>query len=322
MGPLSGNKFVKLEPNLERARAEKKTAVVSFGGAWSNHLVALAHAAREAGLASIGLVRGESHYADNATLKDALAAGMQLRFISRATYQQRDDSAYLHALQSEYPQALLLPEGGSNLDAVRGCSGMLTTLSAEFLGSLDTVCVAVGTGATLTGICHSLQATQEARGYSVVRDAARQARINGWRQELLCSYERLEDASTASTTDRIGASPWGATLQLRDASAPGYAKLAPEHWDWVRWFSEKTSIWLDPLYPVKRVASVFADLEQGEFARGTRILLVHTGGWQGWRGIINRQCAGRGTGNPENAMLAAAALQDYVASTVPLMSPP
>jgi len=280
VGRLTGNKYYKLRDNLIAAQTQRKLSVMSFGGAWSNHILALAHATQRAGLGSIGLIRGDAGVASNATLVDAQSAGMQLRFLSREEYRQRNDPEYLQQLQRDHPHSMILPEGGSNLCAITSCADMLISLQPEFLRSIDIVAAAVGTGATLTGLRSALVNGQQVRGYCVVRDSGRQKRMEYWWQQLCAATPSTQSPERSLTAQ--------ADCVLVDAVAPGYAKLNSDHWQWVLWFAQHYGIWLDPLYTVKMVASVFSELETGSFKPGTRLLLVHTGGWQGWRGFANR----------------------------------
>ena len=147
----SGNKYWKLKYNLQQAMDEKALGLLTFGGAFSNHLAATAAACARSGLQSVGVVRGEE-WADpqkkNPTLEFCKQQGMQLHFLSRSAYRNKNSTELQKTLQQQYPNFMLLPEGGTNALAVKGCAEVLTAADHKY----DTICVAVGTGGTLAGL--------------------------------------------------------------------------------------------------------------------------------------------------------------------------
>lgn len=262
---LAGNKRYKLHRNLEHAVERGLTGIVSFGGAWSNHVAALAYAAQQYRLHCVCLIRGEPAYLSNPTLSDAQRLGVQFEFVSREQYRQRYNKDWLESLSRRYPNYLILPEGGSNQQAVESCRGIVESLAADLRYSFDVIGCGVGTGATLAGIRLALTENQQARGYLAVQDSATSGRMQQW-------YEELSDNEPT------------VPLHLINASSPGYARLDDGHYRWINDWFESTGILLDPVYTVKMVSALSVELQQGCLPSGSRILLVHTGGYQGWRG--------------------------------------
>lgn len=264
---LAGNKRYKLEPNLDRAIDLGLNGIISFGGAWSNYVAALAHATRQRNMHCLCIIRGESESLSNPTLSKARQQGMQFEFIDRSTYRLRDDANWLESLRDRYPEYLLLPEGGSNLLAVESCSRMLDSVAADWLASFDVVACPVGTGATLTGLGLALTPGQQARGYQAVQDSRTHQRIQDWSKTL-----------NSNSKD--------AAMQLVDASGSGFARLDEYHYRCIDDWLSATGILLDPVYTVKMVATVKDEINRGLFPARSRILLVHTGGFQGWQGWL------------------------------------
>ena len=187
----SGNKIYKLRPNLEYAKANNITRILSFGGAYSNHVHALALMANAYGLESTAIIRGESDYANNQTLQDAQAAGMQLEFINRLEYRKRNEEAYLVELQKRFPDTLIIPEGGSSQLAISGCAQLARDVNA--VHQCDIIAIPCGTGATLGGIVCGLAENQKAIGYSVLKDQALEERV-----ATFISAEKSTNTNSAS----------------------------------------------------------------------------------------------------------------------------
>ncbi|MBC8084980.1 MAG: pyridoxal-phosphate dependent enzyme, partial [Hymenobacter sp.] len=146
---LPGNKWRKLKYNLREARHQGHDTLLTFGGAFSNHIAAVATAGRLYGLRTIGLIRGEAMAPLNPTLARATADGMALRYLTRSTYRRKQEPAFLAELLRETGPAYLIPEGGSNALALPGCAELVAELAAQT--SFDYLCVACGTGGTLAG---------------------------------------------------------------------------------------------------------------------------------------------------------------------------
>jgi len=272
----SGNKIYKLIPNIAFAKTQGYNELVSFGGAFSNHIYALALIANKHGLKSIGIIRGEEFYKANPTLQDAQKAGMQLEFVSRHDYKRRNEKEYLRALQQRYPNALIIPEGGSSQKAVGGCTILCEDINHNYSKQgqkTDVITVACGTGATFAGlVCGALQ-HQTVIGYAVLRDASLANRVEAFIQTEIDSKNVL------------GAKE---KMQIELADFGGYAKLDKTLLDFILDWLEQTGILLDPIYTGKMCMRVMQQIESGQFKAGTHITLVHSGGLQGWRGMKPR----------------------------------
>src|SRR5699024_10593695 len=169
---VAGNKYRKLKYNLEEARMEGHSTLLTFGGAYSNHIAATAAAGKKCGFKTIGLIRGdelgeelEKTLRENPTLKFAHNCGMQFKFVSRDSYRQKDTPELYRDLRSEYGNFYLLPEGGSNQLAVQGCQEILTREDTNF----DFICCAVGTGGTMAGLINASESHQHVIGFPALK---------------------------------------------------------------------------------------------------------------------------------------------------------
>ncbi|NHF61426.1 1-aminocyclopropane-1-carboxylate deaminase/D-cysteine desulfhydrase [Flavobacteriaceae bacterium TP-CH-4] len=259
---VSGNKFRKLKYNLIEARKQGFESLLTFGGAYSNHIAATAYAAREKGFKSIGVIRGEEladQWSQNPTLRFAKAQGMQLHFVSRETYRTKTDARFLDGLQTQYGPAFILPEGGANALAVKGCEEILKDVDARF----HVLCSCVGTGGTLAGIINSSAPTQSVLGFPALKgdflkeDIRKFAQKGNW--ELQTDYH------------------FG-----------GYAKVDERLIRFINDFRRKTGIPLDPIYTGKMVFGILDLIKKDFFPPNTSILAIHTGGLQGIAGMNQR----------------------------------
>ena len=267
---VSGNKWFKLRYNLQQAKACGASQVVSFGGAFSNHLYALAWAGKQLGIRTVGVVRGEPEYAQNPTLSDAAGWGMELKFVSRAEYRQRDDALYHKALLASYPGAVIVPEGGSNALAVKGFEDLFEHPCWQHVPNPDLLVSACGTGGTLAGLIAARPATTNVLGIPVLKGA----------DFLYADIQRLLEES--------GAGPVGGWQLDLDGHEGGYAKLSADLVQFMRDFYAETNIELDPVYTGKMMFRLHKLIAQGTFRAGTSIVAVHTGGLQGRRGFLAR----------------------------------
>ncbi|HHL19853.1 MAG TPA: pyridoxal-phosphate dependent enzyme [Thiothrix sp.] len=267
----SGNKFYKLMPNIEYAKEHAFECLLSFGGAYSNHIYALALSARSHGLHSIGIIRGEAAYAANPTLRDAKNAGMEFVFVSREEYRLRDDAVYLDDLQKRYRHAFIIPEGGSNALAVKGCRRLMQQINDSL--SVDSVAVACGTGGTLAGLVTGGKPTQTVLGFSVLKDASLALRVAGYLQQT----NGIRDSADSTNS-----------YQIVDATYGGYAKLDVELLDFIMDWLEQTGILLDPIYTSKMCKRLFEMICAGDIKSHTTLAIVHSGGLQAWRGMKER----------------------------------
>ncbi|MBT8255011.1 MAG: pyridoxal-phosphate dependent enzyme [Bacteroidia bacterium] len=259
---VSGNKFRKLKYNLEQAKAIGSKTLVTFGGAYSNHLAATAFAGASAGFNTIGIVRGEElapRIAANPTLSYAQEQGMELRFIPRSLYKMKSEVGILDNLLKDRANLYLLPEGGTNELAVKGCTEILDDRTSQF----DYICVSVGTGGTLAGILRSASPKQITIGYSALKGT--------FQKELIHRY--------------CGEVPY--TL-VDDHCFGGYGKIDSNLIRFINNFKRSTGIPLDPVYTGKMMYGIMDGIKSGLFKENSRILAVHTGGLQGISGMNQR----------------------------------
>lgn len=251
---ISGNKFFKLKYNLLAARQQGFEKVLTFGGAYSNHIAATAFASHKFGFQSLGMIRGEelAQRPFNPTLATAQQFGMQLEFISRNAYRQKDQPDFLQHLQQQYPDFYLIPEGGTNALAVQGCREILTAEDAQF----DLICCAVGTGGTFAGLIEASQQHQQLLGFSALKG------------------DFLTHEVAQLTTKRN----WRI---LDDYCCGGYAKTTPELIQFIQTFEQRYNIPLEQVYTGKMLRGIFDLIDQDKIGPDQKILLIHTGGLQG-----------------------------------------
>jgi 1-aminocyclopropane-1-carboxylate deaminase len=263
-GNAPGNKWFKLQGNITSARRRGITTLVSFGGAWSNHLHAMAATGRALGLQTIGIVRGEEPDNPSPMLVDAKMWGMELVYVSRQEYRMKEESAYIGRLQVRFGPCLVIPEGGANLAGVEGCEAIGHLLVEEGCGN-STVVLAVGTGTTLAGIARGLGATSGANlvGISVLKGA----------------YD-LDNRVVGFTGSKCA--HWHI---LHDYHCGGYARVSPALREFILAFQAVHNIPLDPVYTGKALFAVHQLMATGQWRENQPVVMVHTGGLQGRRGF-------------------------------------
>lgn len=252
---ISGNKFFKLKYNLLAAQQQGKTQLLTFGGAYSNHIAATAYAAHHFGFESVGIIRGEELASQilNSTLQTAQDFGMQLHFVGRAEYRLRHEAEYLQQLKQLYPNTLIIPEGGTNELAIQGTKEIL---SAEDRENYDVICCAVGTGGTIAGLIESSSDQQQVLGFSALKGDFLKSEIQQW------TYKQ--------------------NWSLTDAyCCGGYAKTTPELLQFIQDLEQRYQIPLEHVYTGKMMMGIFDLIQQQYFPENTRILAIHTGGLQG-----------------------------------------
>ncbi|MBN1006823.1 1-aminocyclopropane-1-carboxylate deaminase/D-cysteine desulfhydrase [Amphritea pacifica] len=264
---ISGNKWFKLKYALEAVQASDCHRVLSFGGAWSNHLHALAYAGYELGIETIGVIRGERPAQLSATLMDAVGWGMTLEFVSRNQYRNKYDEQFNTALQQKYGDFHCLPEGGSGEWVVAGCREIISLFKAT---DYQLICCACGTGGTLAGLIAEKPEGVELLGVPVLKGA--EFLYHDIRQMLARAEER---------------DPGGWLLDLSSHEG-GYARVSVELVDALRHFRECSGIELEPVYSGKAFLALQRKLARGELPPGSRVMLIHTGGMQGLRGMQDR----------------------------------
>ena len=256
---ISGNKYRKLKYNIKKAKIAQYQTLLTFGGAFSNHIVATASAAHENGLQSVGIIRGEElsfKWKDNPTLFQATALGMQLKFVSRSDYRNKHSVAFIEQLKAEYGHFYLLPEGGTNGLAIKGCEEILTKEDSRF----NVVCSSVGTGGTIAGIINSVSLGQRVIGFSALK--------GDFLKEDICKFATNGE--------------WN--LQM-DYHFGGYGKVSDELINFINDFKKETQIPLDPIYTGKMMFGFLDMVKKDKFERNAKILAIHTGGLQGILGM-------------------------------------
>ena len=261
---VSGNKFRKLKYNLLAAREKNLSTILTFGGAYSNHIAATAAAGKIHGFETIGVIRGEElgvdlekTLAENLTLLAATEAGMHLEFFPRKLYREKSSAEVLKLLEGKFGAFYLLPEGGTNELAVNGCEEIL---SKEDKANFDVICCAVGTGGTISGIINSSAEKQQVLGFPALKgdflepEIRRYSSKNNW--QLITNFH------------------FG-----------GYAKVDAELVTFINNIKTDFGIQLDPVYTGKLMFGIFEMAKAGYFQKNTRILAIHTGGLQGISGM-------------------------------------
>lgn len=258
---VSGNKFRKLKYSLLEAK-KNAASVLTFGGAFSNHIAATAEACKILGLKSIGLIRGEElgekldqTLANNPTLRYAHNKGMQLHFVSRTDYRLKEKLPLINTLKEKYPALVCLPEGGTNELAIKGCKEILNSTD-----DFDIICTSAGTGGTLAGLIEASTPSQHCIGFSALKGNFLEKDIRRWTSKPNWSLE---------TQYHFG----------------GYAKVNSELIEFINTFHATHKIPLDPIYTGKMLYGIFDKIQAGHFPKNTRILAIHTGGLQGIEGM-------------------------------------
>jgi len=238
---------------------------VSFGGAYSNHIHALAFAGKAHGIKTHGIIRGE-YDPNNPTIKDVLAEGMTLEFISRQQYRQRDQPEYLALLQQRFPQALIIPEGGTSKLALSGVAEIMDEIAQQ---GCDYICTPCGSGGTTAGLISSKASNTCVLSIPVLKNA-------GYLKQDIISL--LDDEQKNPNWRFIEGYHFG-----------GYGKIKPELLIFIEEFYRTCDIRLEPIYSGKMVYAIFDLIAQDYFPRGSHIVLLHTGGLQGLNGLIQRE---------------------------------
>ena len=261
---VSGNKFRKLKYNLLEAKKLKKKALLTFGGAYSNHVVATAVAGKLAGFKTFGIIRGDEltknlkqTLEENATLREAHENGMKLQFVTREQYRQKSSFGFIEKMKNKWGDFYLIPEGGTNCLAVDGCEEILIDEDSKF----DYICSAVGTGGTISGLINSSKKHQKIIGFPALKG-------NFLSEEIRKFISRKKNWSLQK------AYHFG-----------GYAKHTEELIDFINTFKEETGVLLDPVYTGKMLFGILDLVKKDTFAEGSKILAVHTGGIQGIAGF-------------------------------------
>jgi len=275
---ISGNKWRKLKFNLQGACEQDINHIVSFGGAYSNHIHALAAAGFYFGFKTTGIIRGEDFYRNNPTLRQAQEWGMKLHFVDRKTYRLRHDNEYLKTLKIQYPEAVIVPEGGTNLAALQGVKEVATEILSQADFNIDHIFTATGSGGTLAGLISGFSQKSSIQ--------LQKTKITGIAVLKQADYLKNEISNLLIEDDVSNPISW----QLKtDYHLGGYAKVSNEHAQFCHEFELQTEVPIEPIYTGKMFAAIFKLIEQGEIKAGSNIIALHTGGLQGLQGFIKKQ---------------------------------
>lgn len=257
---ISGNKWRKLKAHLYQAQAHHTSMLVSFGGGFSNHLHALGYCCRELGIKLMAIIRGDYSRQLTPMLQDLSNWGVELKFVSKVEYQQRSSPEYLNQLQAEFPQATIIPEGGSNSSALEGVSEVITELQNQY----DYLVCPVASGGTLaglaTGICNARLNTT-LLGIGVLKGE----------EYLEVLVKQLLPEGVPMPTI------------IHDYHCGGYAKVPEYLQNFCCQFTPETQVPVEPVYSGKLFYALTQLANKGYFPSGSRVLALHTGGLQGAR---------------------------------------
>ncbi len=256
---ISGNKYRKLKYNIIKAKELGFTKLITFGGAFSNHIAATAAAANLNQLKVIGIIRGEEIkdlIEENTTLNYAQSQGMEFKFISREEYRLKDSAEFLAQLKANYPDYYIIPEGGTNDLAIKGCEEILYPQCDDY----NFITTAIGTAGTITGIINSAKNNQKIIGFPALK--------SDFFSEEIC---KLTNKRNFTIIDKY--------------HFGGYGKINDELINFINDFKKETQIQLDPIYTGKMIYGIFDLIKTDYFKSNSAILAVHTGGLQGIDGI-------------------------------------
>jgi len=264
---LSGNKFYKLFYNLQRAKQEGFTKLLTFGGAFSNHIFATANAGKLFDFQSIGIIRGEEHLPLNPVLSHAKKAGMQLHYLNRSAYRQKNSPEILAQLQEQFGDFFLIPEGGSNANAVKGCA----EIPQHFPAQTDFVCCACGTGGTLAGLIVGSPLTTQKIGFPVLKGGDF---LKDEVKKFIQSYQEDISSNSKKINEKL-IQNWDIQTNYHFG---GYAKQTPDLLNFIDKFYQKHQIPLDPIYTGKLFYGIFDLVQKDFFPEKAHIVAIHTGG--------------------------------------------
>lgn len=255
---VSGNKIFKLNYFLEQSLASSNKTIISFGGAYSNHLAALAFACKSLHIKSIGIVRGEKPGLLSPTLQQCLHNGMQLKFVSREQYDKKDTDAFVKDLETEFGKCIIISEGGFHPLGAKGASQIMDLVPQN---TYSHICTAVGTATSLAGIYSAAEKKQTIIGIPVLKG-------------MVDIKDRL--------TQLLEIFPTEINLELLDDyHFGGYAKKTEELISFMNWSWDEFSLPLDFVYTAKMFYGIVDKISKGHFAPNSQILCIHTGGLQG-----------------------------------------
>lgn len=260
---ISGNKWFKLKYNLIEAKKQGFNQLLSFGGAYSNHIYALAAAGKEFNFKTIGVIRGEEYKKLNPTLAFAKKCGMKFIYINRIDYRDKYNKKLLNQLREQFGEFYLIPEGGSNKLAVKGCKELVNRIDIDY----NYICCACGTAGTISGIIEGLNGKNFALGFSALKNA-----------DFL--YDEISKLSERKYLN------WEINLEYHSG---GYAKFNNNLLDFVKRFERNHNIPLEPIYTGKMLFGIYDLIEKNYFSQNSVIVAIHSGGLQGLEGLKQSQ---------------------------------
>lgn len=258
---ISGNKWRKLKYNLQEARAQKKDTILTFGGAFSNHIASAAAIGKQKGFKTVGVIRGEEQV-ENPTLTRAKENGMQLYFVSRDEYKQKGETDYQVELRNRFGNVYIIPEGGANELGAQGSEEIVNEIDVDF----DYICCDLGTGTTFSGVINSIVKEQYAIGFSALK-----------------GEDKLTEA--VQKFEKIKRKNWHISF---DYHLGGFAKRSTKLEEFIKEFREETNVPLDPIYTGKMAFGILDLAKKDYFKKGSSVIMVHTGGLQGIEGYNKR----------------------------------
>lgn len=260
---VNGNKYYKLKYNLQKAKEEKLDTLLTFGGAYSNHIYAVSAAAKLFEFKSIGIIRGEEYNTLNPTLQFAVDNGMRLHYLDRKTYRNRTDPEFRKEIAKQFGDVYIIPEGGTNKLALNGVAEILNNIELDF----DYLCVPVGSGGTLAGLIVGLNGKKKVIGFSALKGGEY---LTETINELLSNSSiRKFDNWEIQTSYHFG----------------GFAKINRNLIEFIDWFRTENNILLEPLYTGKMMCGINDLISKNYFPKNSKIVAIHTGGLQGIEGM-------------------------------------
>jgi 1-aminocyclopropane-1-carboxylate deaminase/D-cysteine desulfhydrase-like pyridoxal-dependent ACC family enzyme len=251
---IFGNKWYKLKYNLIEAAQQKQRTLLTFGGAYSNHIYAVAAAGSIFGFKTIGIIRGEEHLPLNPVLKFAKNRKMLINYVSRSVYRMKSESSFMEKLHKVYGDFYLLPEGGSNALAVKGCSELPATINIEY----DYICTAVGTGGTIAGLIAGVNSKVKVLGFPVLKGA----------RFLRSDIENLLSEYNAGNCGNFD--------MFFDYHFGGFAKADNELLKFLKYFEVENNFKPDRVYFGKMLYGVFDLIKRNYFAKGSTIIALNS----------------------------------------------
>ncbi len=263
---ISGNKWYKMKYNIIEMKKQGYNTLLTFGGAYSNHIHAAAHAGKLFGFKTIGLIRGEEHLPLNSTLQSAINDGMELHYVDRTTFRKRETNKFIETLKEKFGDVYILPVGGTNTIALKGCSEIIDEINIDY----DYICSASGSGGTFAGLVVGLNGRKRAIAFPALKGGG-----------------FLKDIISKLVFDYTGRSFSNWEINT-DYHFGGFAKLSKELVDFTHEFNRLNGFELDYIYTNKMMFGIADLIKKGFFKSGETVVAIHSGGLQGNEGMKER----------------------------------